>query len=245
MACVSGVVIWQQWCRGNTSGQSLVSSARDALQQRLPRWDLLRLDGGFLSAKVLNLLVTRKVGFLTKASSKLKSIRTLLEQTPPEEWPSYDENTRLRRYSPVRLLDDFVTPVTVVLVECHRRVKKMKKGRLRWRAKLLPYAIVTDRHHGHTAKISETYKARWAVETFLQGVEPVIPFGQVALQPVPGQPVLPGIALRGVQPDAVVQAGVPAEELPDGELRHGAAVLPGACGGDRGAWGGSDPLDLQ
>ena len=84
VAFVSGLVIWQQWCRGNTSGQSLVSSALDALQQRLPRLDQLRLDGGFLSAKVLNLLVTRKVGFLTKASGKLKSIRTLLEQTQPD-----------------------------------------------------------------------------------------------------------------------------------------------------------------
>ncbi|HMB06945.1 MAG TPA: transposase [Isosphaeraceae bacterium] len=168
VAFVSGLVIWQQLCRGNTSGQSLVSSALDALQQRLPRLDLLRLDGGFLSAKVLNLLVTRKVGFLTKASGKLKSIRTLLEQTQPDEWQSYDENTRLRRYSQVRLLDDFATPVAVVLVECRRRVKKMKKGRLRWRAKLLHYAIVTDRHHWHTAKIDETYKARWAVENFFK-----------------------------------------------------------------------------
>src|SRR5512135_3255659 len=62
VAFVSGLVIWQQLCRGNTSGQSPVSSALDALQQRLPRLDLLRLDGGFLSAKVLSLPVTRKVG---------------------------------------------------------------------------------------------------------------------------------------------------------------------------------------
>jgi DDE family transposase len=168
VAFVSGLVIWQQLCRGNTSGQSLVSSALDALQHRLPRLDLLRLDGGFLSAKVLNLLVTREIGILTKASGKLKSIRTLLEQTQPDEWQSYNENTRLRRYSHVQLLDDFTTPVTVVLVECRRRVKRMKKGRLRWRAKIIHYAIVTDRHHWHTAKIYETYKARWAVENFFK-----------------------------------------------------------------------------
>jgi hypothetical protein len=59
-------------------------------------------------------------------------------------------------------------PVTVVLVECRRRVKKMKKGRLRWRTKVFHYAIVTDRHHWHTAKIYETYKARWAVENFFK-----------------------------------------------------------------------------
>jgi transposase len=168
VAFVSGLVIWQQLCRGNTSGQSLVSSALDALQHRLPRLDLLRLDGGSLSAKVLNLLVTRKIGILTKASGKLKSIRTLREQTQPDEWQSYNENTRLRRYSHVQLLDDFTTPVTVVLVECRRRVKKMKKGRLRWRTKIIHYAIVTDRHHWHTAKIYETYKARWAVENFFK-----------------------------------------------------------------------------
>ena len=168
VAFVSGLVIWQQLCRGNTSGQSLVGSALDALKQRLPRLDLLRLDGGFLSAKVLNLLVDRQVGYLVKAGCKLKSIRTLVERTRPEEWQSYDATTRLRRWSGVQLLDDFTVPVTVVLVECRRRVKKMKKGRLRWRTKVFHYAIVTDRHHWHTAKIYETYKARWAVENFFK-----------------------------------------------------------------------------
>jgi hypothetical protein len=168
VAFVSGLVIWQQLCRGNTSGQSLVGSALDALKQRLPRLDLLRLDGGFLSAKVLNLLVDRQVGYLVKAGCKLKSIRTLVEQTRPEEWQSYDETTRLRRWGGVRLLDDFPGPVTVVLVECRRRIKKMRKDRLRWRTRVFHYAIVTDRHHWHTAKIYEAYKARWAVENFFK-----------------------------------------------------------------------------
>jgi hypothetical protein len=168
VAFASGLVIWQQLCRGNTSGQSLVGSALDALKQRLPRLDVLRLDGGFLSAKILNLLVDRQVGYLVKAGCKLKSIRTLVERTRPEEWQSYDATTRLRRWSEVQLLDDFTVPVTVVLVECRRRVKKMKKGRLRWRTKVFHYAIVTDRHHWHTAKIYETYKARWAVENFFK-----------------------------------------------------------------------------
>src|SRR3954462_15689740 len=86
--------LWQQLYRGNTSGQALVRTALEELRQRLPRLDLLRLDGGFLSARILNLLVEREVHFLTKAGSKLKSIRTLLEQTRPEQWQSYDENTR-------------------------------------------------------------------------------------------------------------------------------------------------------
>jgi hypothetical protein len=168
VAFVSGLVVWQQLCRGNTSGHGLVGTALDALKDRLPRLDLLRLDGGFLSAKVLNLLVEREVHFLTKAGSKLKSIRTLLEQTRPEQWQSYDESTRLRRCGKVQLLDDFSTPVTVVLVECRRRIKKMKKGRLRWRTRVFHYAIVTDEHHWHTARIYETYKARWAVENFFK-----------------------------------------------------------------------------
>jgi Transposase DDE domain group 1 len=168
VAFVSGLVIWQQLCQGNTSGQSLVGSALDALKPRLPRLDVLRLDGGFLSAKVLRLLVDRQVGYLIKAGCKLKSIRSLVEQTRPEQWQSYNETTRLRRCSGVQLLDDFPVPVTVVLVECRRRIKKMKKGRLRWQTKIFHYAIVTDRHHWHTAKIYETYKARWAVENFFK-----------------------------------------------------------------------------
>ena len=79
VAFVSGLVVWQQLYRGNTSGQGLVRTALEELRQRLPRIDLLRLDGGFLSAKVLNLLVEQKLPFLTKASSKLVSIRTLLK----------------------------------------------------------------------------------------------------------------------------------------------------------------------
>src|SRR5512144_747698 len=94
VAFVSGLVIWQQLYRGNTSGQGLVGSALDALNQRLPRLDLLRLDGGFLSAKVLNLLVDRQVGYLVKAGCKLKSIRTLVERTRPEEW----QRVRPRNY---------------------------------------------------------------------------------------------------------------------------------------------------
>ena len=168
VAFVSGLVVWQQLCRGNTSGQGLVRTALEALRQRLPRLDLLRLDGGFLSAKVLNLLVEQEVHFLTKAGSKLKAIRTLLGQTRPEQWQSYDEYTRLRRCGKVQLLDDFPTPVTVVLVECRRRINKMKKGRLRWKTKIFYYAIVTDQHRWSTAKIYETYKKRWAVENFFK-----------------------------------------------------------------------------
>jgi hypothetical protein len=168
VAFVSGLVVWQQLCRGNTSGQALVRTALEALQQRLPRLDLIRLDGGFLSAKVLNLLVAEKIGFLIKAGTKLVSIRTLVEQTRDDQWQSYDETTRLRRFRKVQLLDDVPTPVTVVLVECRRRIKKMKKGRLRWRTRIFHYAIVTDQHYWSTAKIYETYKKRWAVENFFK-----------------------------------------------------------------------------
>src|SRR5512135_3823336 len=79
----------------------------------------------------------------------------------------------------------------------------------------------------------------------LQGVEPVLQFGETPFQPVPRQSVLPGVAGRGVQPDAMVPEGLPATGLPGGELRPGAASLPGACGGDRGAWRAGDPPDLQ
>src|SRR3954447_23319410 len=147
VAFVSGLVVWQQLCRGNTSGHSLVRTALEALQQRLPRLDLIRLDGGFLSAKVLNDLVEGRVPFLTKAGRKLSSVGSLIEATQPWQWQGYDEETRLRRCLRVRLLNDFTTPVTVVLVECRRRVKKMKKGRLRWQVRVAHYAIVTDLHH--------------------------------------------------------------------------------------------------
>ena len=104
-------------------------------------------------------ILSTAVGFLIKASPKLTSIRTLKEPTQPDQWQTYDENTRLRRCSGVQWLDDFTTPVTVVLVERRRQIKKMKKGPLRWRTRIFHYAIVTDQHHWSTAKIYETYKA--------------------------------------------------------------------------------------
>jgi DDE family transposase len=168
VAFASGVVVWQQLCRGCTSGHNLVKPALEALRQRMPHLAILRLDGGFLSAKVLNLLVSQHVGFLTKAGTKLVSVRTLIERTRPERWQSYDEDTRLCRWNRVQLLDDFRTPVTVVLVECRRRIKKRKKGRVSWKTRIFHYAIVTDQHHWPTAKIYETYKARWAVENFFK-----------------------------------------------------------------------------
>src|SRR5512144_2633491 len=165
VAFASGLVVWQQLYEGGTSGQGVVKPALEALRQRMPHLSVLRLDGGFLAAKVLNLLVSQHVGFLTKAGAKLLSIRTLLERTRPEQWQSYDEDTRLCRWNRVRLLDDFRTPVTVVLVECRRRIKRRKKGRVFWKTRIFHYAIVTDQHHWPTAKMYETDKARWAVES--------------------------------------------------------------------------------
>src|SRR5512143_2454945 len=78
-------------------GQGVVKTALEALRRRMPHLSLLRLDGGFLAAKVLKYLVSQHVGFLTKAGPKLLSIRTLLERTRPEQWQSYDEDTRLCR----------------------------------------------------------------------------------------------------------------------------------------------------
>jgi len=168
VAFASGVVVWEQLYRGGTSGQSVVRPALEALRRRMPHLSLLRLDGGFLAAKVLDLLVSQHIGFLTKAGTKLRSVRTLLEQTRPEQWQSYDEDTRLCRWNRVQLLDDFRTPVTVVLVECRRRIKKRKKGRVYWTTRIFHYAIVTDQHHWPTAKLYETYKKRWAVENFFK-----------------------------------------------------------------------------
>jgi hypothetical protein len=168
VAFASGLVVWHQLYEGGTSGQGVVKPAREALRQRMPHLSLLRLDGGFLAAKVLNLLVSQHVGFLTKAGTKLLSIRTLLERTRPEQWQSYDEDTRLCRWNRVQLLDDFRTPVTAVLVKCRRRIKKRKKGRVFWKTRIFHYAIVTDQHHWPTAKIYETYKKRWAVENFFK-----------------------------------------------------------------------------
>jgi hypothetical protein len=124
------MVVWQQLYRGSTSGQGVVKPALEALRQRMPHLSLLRLDGGFLAAKVLEYLASQHVGFLTKAGTKLVTIRTLLGRTRPEQWQSYNEDSRLCRWNRVQLLDDFRTPVTVVLVECRRRIKKRKKGRV-------------------------------------------------------------------------------------------------------------------
>ncbi len=164
----AGLVVWHQLYEGGTSGQGVVKPALEALRQRMPHLSLLRLDGGFLAAKVLKYLVSQHVGFLTKAGTKLLSIRTLLERTRPEQWQSYDEDTRLCRWNRVQLLDDFRTPVTAVLVEGRRRIKKRKKGRVFWKTRIFHYAIVTDQHHWPTAKIYETYKKRWAVENFFK-----------------------------------------------------------------------------
>jgi hypothetical protein len=130
VAFASGMVVWQQLYRGSTSGQGVVKPALEALRQRMPHLSLLRLDGGFLAAKVLEYLASQHVGFLTKAGTKLVTIRTLLGRTRPEQWQSYNEDSRLCRWNRVQLLDDFRTPVTVVLVECRRRIKKRKKGRV-------------------------------------------------------------------------------------------------------------------
>jgi hypothetical protein len=148
VAVASGLVVWQQLCRGCTSGLGLVKPALEALRQRMPNLAILRLDGGFLAAKVLTDLESEHVGFLTKAGCKLVSIRALVGRTRPEQWQSYDEDTRLCRWNRVQLLDGYRTAVTVVLVECRRRIKRMRKGRLSWKTRVFHYAIVTDQHRG-------------------------------------------------------------------------------------------------
>ena len=37
-----------------------------------------------------------------------------------------------------------------------------------WKTRIVHYAIVTDQHHWTTAKVYETYKARWSVENFFK-----------------------------------------------------------------------------
>src|SRR5512144_3084616 len=89
VALAAGLVVWQQLYEGGTSGQSMVRTALEALRRRMPHLAILRLDGGFLAAKVLKFLVSQSVGFLTKAGTKLRSIRALRERTRPEQWQSY------------------------------------------------------------------------------------------------------------------------------------------------------------
>src|SRR5512135_1218501 len=74
VAFASGLVVWQQLYEGGTSGQGVVRTALEALRQRMPHLSVLRLDGGFLAAKVLNLLVSQHVGFLIKAGTQGKRI---------------------------------------------------------------------------------------------------------------------------------------------------------------------------
>src|SRR5512142_1418557 len=168
VAFASGLVVWQRLYDGGTSGQGVVQTALVALRRRMPPLSLLRLDGGCLAAKGLNRLTSQHVGCLTKAGTKLVSVRTLLGRTRVEPWQSSAEDTRLCRWNRVPLLDDFRIPVTVVLVECRRRVKERKQGRVCWKTRVFHYAIVTDQHHWPTAKVYETYKARWAVENFFK-----------------------------------------------------------------------------
>jgi hypothetical protein len=53
VAFASGVVVWQRLYQGGTSGQGVVKPALEALRRRMPHLSVLRLDGGFLAAKVL------------------------------------------------------------------------------------------------------------------------------------------------------------------------------------------------
>src|SRR4029078_13213672 len=84
VAFASGLVVWQRLHQGCTSGQDVVRPALEALRRRMPHLAILRLDGGFLSAKVLNLLESQHLGFLTKAGCKMVVVRTLPGGTRPE-----------------------------------------------------------------------------------------------------------------------------------------------------------------
>ena len=194
VAFASGLVVWQQLCRGSTSGQGLVGTALEALRQRMPHLAILRLDGGFLSAKVLNLLVSQHVGFLTKAGSKLVSVRTLLEQTRAEQWQS------LRREHPAVPLES--GPVA-------RRLPHAGDGgpggvpppdqEAEEGAAVLEDPDLPLRHRDRPAPLDDGEDLRdlqgaMGGGELLQGIEPVVQFGQAAVEPVPGQPVLPGVA---------------------------------------------------
>jgi hypothetical protein len=129
VAVASGLVVWRRWYRGCTAGRDVVKPAQEALRRRRPHRAILRRDGGFLSAKVWNFLVSQHVGFLTKARAELVSVRMLIERTRAEPGQLYDEGVRLCRGNRVPPLDGSRTPVTVVLVECRRRIKEMREGR--------------------------------------------------------------------------------------------------------------------
>ncbi len=157
--------LWHQVFRGGTAGQSLVKPAHEARRQPMPHLALLRLDDGFRSAQVLTLLGSPHVGFLVKAGTTRVSVHAWVERTGAEPGPSDPQDTRRGRWNRVQWLDGDRPPVTVVLVEC-RRLKRMRKGRLSWKSRTGPSAIVTDPPPGPTAKSSETSKACWAGENF-------------------------------------------------------------------------------
>lgn len=138
-------------------------------KQILGRIDLLRLDGGYLSAETLVFLVKEQIPFLAKIGNQYSIVKKLKEQILEKDWRAYDEDTWLYNAGVVPIVEDCPHPFRLIMV-CHAcTLKKVRNGRIFYRTQYVYYGIIAHLCEPHRARwMYQTYKRRHTVEQFFK-----------------------------------------------------------------------------
>lgn len=144
-------------------------------QKILGRIDILRIDGGYLSADNLNLL--KKQRFLMKAGINLKCVKERLNKATDHYWKKVDEHTKIFDCGLMDIFPEVSQQFWLILVKGQKQQKlrypknkrELGKGYRSYRITYqeIVFAIITNLK-GNPIQIYEFYKQRQTIENYFR-----------------------------------------------------------------------------
>ncbi len=131
---------------------------------------ILRIDGGYYSAKTLKIIErykrTRKLGFIVRAKNNLKIIKNIKKESKGKSWVCIDKirGTKILRVSGINIIDNQTNSYTIVLIKDQQKIIKSKKKRTYHTKRKYDYALLTDLNNWSTKRIINYYKKRQIIE---------------------------------------------------------------------------------
>lgn len=182
---VEGLIFSQALLPGNVgSNKALEEQLNDTLnklnqlshpiRQRRVREKkiILRIDGGYFSAKTLAFLEDirkrRRLEFIIRCRSDLTFFKEAKQQNRFIKWQKLDETTTVLRLSNQQVLQDSAACYTVLIVRQKQERIISRKKRIRTIKKLVEYALVTTFTHWQSKRIIKFYKKRQTIENIFK-----------------------------------------------------------------------------
>lgn len=161
---VRGEVVCQKLAAGNTDGRSsfeeLVESAHVTLGQPI---SIIRMDGGYFSAKILDWIVGK--GHQVVTTERYKWIMSQKPHIDPEKWIEYDADTKLYDLGRIKIISTTENIFRAILVDTKQYPFKKKRAK----KKHIRYGIIENLAiELSAAALYEFYHGRQTIENFFK-----------------------------------------------------------------------------